>query len=357
MTKFVVAIIFILASCAPYVRYRYLPRLSVSEQNEIFFSVADTLGDGVGITIRRVDLNSNVQHILTSDTDLYAFPDVSHSGNKLLFGKEFVWLGDGNFYISDTDGKNKREILTDTNIFHSIPYFSQDDQSIYFRGGALPKNDSSTTYTLYRNCLDIFSIDLNGENLNRLTNLYITSMIYSFIFVENDSKILLTIAEEDWEDDFGKQDLAEIGIINREPFKTGTYIYNLKDSTIKPLMVRVITDSFRDVDKGDLYHPDLRGAYHSVSGNYLLVYEREGYYKIDLNTLTMDDYLHSLNGSSWGSLSEYDKPVIIKLIDNETKMVGLHGSRLFLIDLETRQIIRDFNLDSMDVIPYQPDVK
>jgi len=262
----------------------------------------------------------------------------------------------GEYYIVDPSGKNAYKLFGNKNIDLGNARFSKDDHKICFRGGAT-FNDSSIISGYNYECQDIFSIDIDGKNLRRLTHFRITSWIMDFFMTDDEQGIILSIEGEDWESDAGKYRKEAAGVRGRYPFKKGLYKYSLKDGTLQPIYFTVETDFMRYNDRGDIFSPLIENAALSPSENYTLFVRYYGILKLDFDNYTINAFVDSVNSEPFPETTGPNKIYNIQFTHDGKKLVGGVGDtdnyQLVLFDIATKTIEKRFKIDPSKIIPYR----
>lgn len=123
---------------------------------------------GTGITGGTISVTNNqiwIKDLQTSELKMVgqgSYPKFSPDGNSLVFVKYDLNKGrtqeTGTIWTMSVDGENQRQ-LTDANLGYAIlPNWSPDGKTIVFQLTKTKKKDS-----------DIYTIDINGENLKQYT--------------------------------------------------------------------------------------------------------------------------------------------------------------------------------------------
>ena len=135
----------------------YFPQFSPDGSKILFYS-QDEDSDEIYV----MDSDGGNQRNLTNTQGIDNLCQFSPDGSKIVF----VSTRDGNreVYIMDSDGSNQTRLTNNTFIDHS-PQFSPDGSTIVFYSVTLSGHNDLPHTDFY----DIYTVDINGENLKKLT--------------------------------------------------------------------------------------------------------------------------------------------------------------------------------------------
>lgn len=320
----------------------------VSMDNKVYFPYRNTKGN----TICKMDIDTGLIYQLTEDGNFDFNPKVSNNGKIILFQRGNLF-GKTSYYLVDSDGKNCRKLL-DTDIYLCDAVFSANDSHIYFIGGAI-YNDTTITAKFYKNCQDIFSIDIYGKDFQRITYNCITSWIDDLFLSKDGKYLILSISGEEWESPVNKR-IKERLKITREPFKGGIYKLSIIDFALNRIELEIDTKFISDLLKSYMTDTPSNFCIHPEK-DYSLVYSAYGIFKLDIEKKTVTTCIDSVNNIPFSKLDESLRIYNTKFLSNGKKLVGgigdTHNFRLVLFDIETKTIERELPVDSTKFVPYQ----
>ncbi|MEO4055148.1 DPP IV N-terminal domain-containing protein [Solibacillus sp. CAU 1738] len=118
-----------------------------------------------GIYKANVD-GTDVEQLTSSETDRHHAPKYSHDGTKIIFLSKNP-EGINSLYIANEDGSQQKQLIP-TSVHVSEAVFSYTGETIYYIGmpaEAFKKAEGETTEGF-----DLYSVNINGENIKQLTN-------------------------------------------------------------------------------------------------------------------------------------------------------------------------------------------
>jgi hypothetical protein len=325
-------------------------KIDVSSRNKVYFSYMDTSG----ITINSLDIATDSLRQLTDSDKTNFLKVVSHSGNKLLFSKNCL-LKCSNFQIRNLISNDNYELFRNDSIYLGKALFSKNDSVIYFVGGAT-FNDSSIISGYHSECQDIFSIDINGKNLKRITKLRITSWIHNFFLLDDEKSIILSIQEEEWDSDYGTYQRKTCGEVDRDPFQRGLYRFNIETLKMEQLFFTINTELNPFYDLGEITSPLVDKVSIPQKGNFILYEDPYGILKINFDNMIISAFVDSVNGEPYPEGSGPNSIYNVEFTSNGKKLVGGVGDtdnyQLVLFDIATKTIEKRFIIDKSKFIPF-----
>lgn len=338
---------------------KYLPQsqniifptdIDVSKDGKIYFAYKSPKGNA----ICSMDIETGQLIQLTEDNNSDYSPVVSNDGKEVVFKRGDIFNDKKSLYIINSNGTDCKKILEkDIYILNTI--FSENDSTIYFIGGALYNDTSDVVKNNFR-CLDIFSVDIDGNNFRRITYNCVSSWIDDLKFISKDTLILSIETEVNYNEKtpeynencnyFESQNMQ----LQRKPYyESFVGLLNIQTGEIEKMNMQV-TDIPRKeplkkrTRKYEKPTPLLRkSAYNHKDDNFL--FGNYHFYTFDYKNKTIN---YSFTNDS----------VLIynyKFLHNQNKIIGgidvQSKFKLILFDIEENKIERELEIDTTKFTP------
>lgn len=338
---------------------KYLPQsqniifptdIDVSKDGKIYFAYKSPKGNA----ICSMDIETGQLIQLTEDNNSDYSPVVSNDGKEVVFKRGDIFNDKKSLYIINSNGTDCKKILEkDIYILNTI--FSENDSTIYFIGGALYNDTSDVVKNNFR-CLDIFSVDIDGNNFRRITYNCVSSWIDDLKFISKDTLLLSIETEVDYNGktpDFDKNcnyfESQNIQL-HRKPYKENFIaLLNIQTGEIEKMNIQVTDvprkEPFKKRErKYERPTPLLRkSAYNYNDDNFL--FGNYHFYTLDYKNKTINYSFTNDSVLIYNYRFLFNQNKIIGGIDVESKF------KLILFDIETNKIERELEIDTTKFTP------
>ena len=163
--------------------------IDVSSDGKIYFAYSSSKGNA----ICSMDIETSQLIQLTEDNNSDYSPVVSNDGEKVIFKRGSIFGDKSQLYIINSDGTKCIKIL-DKDIYILNTIFSKNDSTIYFIGGAFYNDTLDVVKNNFR-CLDIFSVDIDGNNFRRITYNCVSSWVEDLKYISKNT-LLISVETE-----------------------------------------------------------------------------------------------------------------------------------------------------------------
>lgn len=338
---------------------KYLPQsqniifptdIDVSKDGKIYFAYKSPKGNA----ICSMDIETGQLIQLTEDNNSDYSPVVSNDGKEVVFKRGDIFNDKKSLYIINSNGTDCKKILEkDIYILNTI--FSENDSTIYFIGGALYNDTSDVVKNNFR-CLDIFSVDIDGNNFRRITYNCVSSWIDDLKFISKNTLLLSIETEVDYNGNTPKYnenskyfELQNMQL-QRKPFKENfVALLNIQTGEIEKMNIQV-TDVPRKepLKKRERKYvkptPLLRkSAYNYKDDNFL--FGNYHFYTLDYKNKTINYSFTNDSVLIYNYRFLHNQNKIIGGIDVQSKF------KLILFDIETNKIERELEIDTTKFTP------
>ncbi len=317
-----------------------------SNENKIFFSYTN---NGATAIFSMDMLNGNLLQL--TDDSLSCFqPVVSHDGKTILCKCGQVLGGVRNYFLLNSDGSDSHLLLnTDYKMYISDAVFSQDDKTIYFIGGS-EFSDSSDVTKYNEHCQDVFSIDINGSKLRRITRECFSNSISDLAILNDTNRLLISVNGEELFITGSKQREDFYWQRKRKPLAlSGLYELTISDGSLKEFQIND-SQKFKALFNNQWGTATFKG---SNDNKYLIAGDGD-YYKLDIDNKLFMPFIDSVNGFKYGAVDSLEFYNLV-CIQNENKILAGSGPsddyKFILFDVEKKRIVSEYLIDSNKFIP------
>ncbi|MBL1232049.1 MAG: hypothetical protein CMD31_09105 [Flavobacteriales bacterium] len=324
--------------------------IDVSSDGKIYFAYSSSKGNA----ICSMDIETSQLIQLTEDNNSDYSPVVSNDGEKVIFKRGSIFGDKSQLYIINSDGTKCIKIL-DKDIYILNTIFSKNDSTIYFIGGAFYNDTLDVVKNNFR-CLDIFSVDIDGNNFRRITYNCVSSWVEDLKYISKNT-LLISVETEvnyngktpDFDENcnyFESQNMQ----LQRKPYKENfVALLNIQTGEIEKMNIQVTDiprkEPFKKRErKYEKPTPLLRkSAYNYKDDNFL--FGNYHFYIFDYKNKTINYSFTNDSILIYNYKFLHNKNKIIGGIDIESKF------KLILFDIEENKIERELEIDTNKFTP------